>query len=101
MQVILSKDIYGLGDGMLRMHAKKGDILDVILHNKTHFICDSCVYPETAIVVFPSQCTDIIHEKEEMDEQAPEKYYNTYIAPEQLLNDDISNTDDYQYGLLG
>ena len=100
MQVILSKDIYGLADGMLRMHAEKGDTLRVILHNRSHYICDSSIYPDIPIAVFPSQCTDVLFDKEEIDEQAPEKYYNTYVEPEQIIGDDISNTDESQYGLL-
>ena len=89
MQVILSKDIYGIAEGMLRIHAAKGEILNVILRNKTHYICDSSVYPDTAIVVFPSQCSDVVYGKEEEDEQAPEKYYNTYVEPEEPLRNDI------------
>jgi hypothetical protein len=100
MQVILSKDIYGLGKGIRCLHAEKGEILNVILHNRTHYICDSSIYPEVPIAVFPNQCSEVIYDKVEEDEQAPEKYYNTYVEPEQVIEDDISNTDETQYGLL-
>ena len=89
MQVILSKDIYGIAEGMLRMHAAKGEILNVILRNKTHYICDSVFYPDTTIAVFHSQCADVLFDREEEDEHAPEKYYNTYVEPEEPLRNDI------------
>jgi hypothetical protein len=100
MQVILSKDIYGYDGTVRRAHASKGDTLKVIFRDKTHFICDSLNYPNETVAIFHTQCKEILFDKEEEDEQAPEKYYNTYVEPEQVIGDDISNTDESQYGLL-
>jgi len=108
MQVILSKDIIGIKRDSCEpiLHAKEGDILDVILRNKTHFICDSLYFPNTAIVVFPSQCEEVLTEKDIEDEFAPEKYYNVYEEPEiesridkakKILNDDISDPEEFEY----
>ena len=96
MQVILSKDIYGIADGMLRKHASQGDLLDVILRNKTHYICDSVFYPDSTIVVFNSQCADVLFDREEEDEQAPERYYNTYEEPEEIVSNDIFDPDEVE-----
>ena len=97
MQVILSKDIFGYVGDAPRVHAHKGETLDVILQNKTHFICDSIIYPDTAIIVFPSQCKEVLVRVEEEDRYAPEKYYNTYVEPDEIIKNDLSDQDeDYQ-----
>lgn len=109
MQVILSKPVVGLykddsGEYQSRRHADEGDLLTVILHNKTHFICDSMYFPETPIAVFPSQCADIITEKEKTEDFAEEKYYNVYEDNEvisyidkakSLLNNDTFDPDEF------
>lgn len=104
MQVILSKNIIGYSQesGEARLHASKGDLLDVILRNKTHFICDSINYPETWIVVFPSQCAEILTEEDKEDEFSPEKYYNIYEEPyteevKNKLNNDLSDPEELEY----
>jgi hypothetical protein len=101
MQVILSKPILGFyknDDGIYtsRKHAEEGDTLDVIIKNKTHFICDSLVFPETAVAVFPSQCSEIIIEKEKIDEHSEERYYNVYEEPI-ILKNDIFDPDELEY----
>ena len=98
MQVILSKDVYGfIGNNSSRIHAHSGDKLDVILRNKTHFICDSLVHPNTAIVVFPSQCQEILIEKNIEDEHAFEKYYHVYDNPINRLNNDLFDSNEEEY----
>ena len=101
MQVILSKPIVGRHSGdngkiESRMYAMEGEILDVILQNKTHFVCDSKTYPNTSIIVFPSQCREVLVKKDEEDMYADEKYYNVYEEPIEtlstnLLNDEFDN----------
>ena len=99
MQVILSKPIVGRHSGdngkiESRMYAMEGEILDVILQNKTHFVCDSNTYPNTSIIVFPSQCKEVLIDKEnEEDMFAAEKYYNVYEEPEEKL--DILSNDEF------
>ena len=104
MQVILSKPVIGHykddnGDIISRTHASSGDILDVILKNETHFICDSLYFSRTPIAVFPSQCEEILIEEEKEDEYKYEKYYNVYSKPEKvtLLNNDISYPEELEY----
>ena len=98
MQVILSKDVYGfIGNNSSRVHAYSGDKLDVILCNETHFICDSLVYPDTAIAVFPSQCEEMLIEKKKEDEHEFEKYYHVYDNPINRLNNDLSDSDEEEY----
>jgi hypothetical protein len=99
MQVILSKPIVGRhtddnGKIESRMYAMQGETLDVILQNKTHFICDSNTYPNTSIIVFPNQCKEVLINKEdEVDMFADEKFYNVYEEPEEKLetNDEFDN----------
>jgi hypothetical protein len=70
-----------------KIHALPGDLLPVILKNETHFICDSKVYPGEAIIVFPSQCEEIIAEVD-TEKQLPEEDY--------LVND-LNNLNDSLY----
>ena len=87
MKVRINKQIIGYTrEGKYtypRQHAVEDDVLDVILRNETHFVCDSLRYPGTPLIVFPSQCFEIISEEEELireDEKNRrlEKYYNVY-----------------------
>ena len=59
MKVKLNTCIIGISGVKEIVHAYTDDILQVILHNKTHFICNSIHYPKDEIIVFNSQC-DII-----------------------------------------
>jgi hypothetical protein len=103
MKVILSKSINGFykddeGNVKSRIHASPGDILQVILHNKTHFICDSVLFPETSIVVFPNQCEEMIIEKDKSTEFEDEQYYGVYVEPEKqiLLKNDLFDPDELE-----
>jgi hypothetical protein len=93
MKIHLNKPIYGIRNGTESkiLHADKGDILTVILHNPTHFICDSKYYPNTHIVVFKSQCDEIIKEVDIEDTLSPERYYHV------LEDSSKSNLDDPFY----
>jgi len=83
MKIRLNKSIQGIvgydanGIPITRLHADEKDVLPVILHNPTHFICDSNYYPNTHIAVFNSQC-EIIEEKKTVEEFLEEKYYHVY-----------------------
>jgi hypothetical protein len=104
MQVILSKPVIGFykddeGNSKSRMHAEEGDTLDVILRNETHFICDSLFYSDTAIAVFPSQCTEVVVKEEPQDEYAEERYYHVYSKPEKQIKPsyDLFDSDESEY----
>lgn len=107
MQVILSKPIVGYrreSEDLVqdwskpRTHADVGDTLDVIIRNKTHFICDSKYYPNEDIIVYPKQCAEILIEKEHIDESEEERYYGTYEEPiKTQLTNDIFDPDELEY----
>lgn len=83
MKVHLKTPIYGYEHGCTVPHRKladAGDTLDVILNNKSHFICNS---NGITIVVFPSQCEEIVMEQElkAEDKFEFEKYYHVYEEP--------------------
>lgn len=94
MKIRLNKPIIGYqknGDEVTeRIHAEKEDVLSVVLNNKTHFVCDSVKYPGTSIVVFPSQCSEVIQEieLENEDPHADEKYYHIYEGYTKPIVDD-------------
>jgi hypothetical protein len=92
MKVILNKSIIGYKNDdqfITRIHADKGSELSVILNNNTYFICDSVNYPGNHIVVFPSQCEEVIHEEViQTDDHDIEKFYNTYEKPSKSPSDD-------------
>lgn len=87
MKIILKKPIVGYRreadcdvqnwDSPIK-HADKGDELRVLIHNPTHFICDSLYHPGTHIIVFPTQCDEVFVETLPEDEHDIEKYYNVY-----------------------
>jgi hypothetical protein len=109
MKVQLKKPVIGcqkISEGVVeRTHADEGDVLDVILHNKTHYICDSKHFPGWHIAVFPSQCLDTIEDLVIEDEHADEKYYHVYEKPSKknLVDDPFYTAfefDDTREGIL-
>jgi hypothetical protein len=107
MQVILSKPIIGYRRefedtvqdwSKPRTHADAGDILDVIIHNKTNFICDSKYYPGTDIIVLKSQCAEVLTDRQSIDDADDEKFYGVYEEPDEIqLKDDIFDPDELEY----
>jgi hypothetical protein len=88
MKIRLNKPIIGYrkvseNQTDIRVHAEEGDVLPVILHNPTHFICDSVKYPNQVIAVFNSQCEIVERAKELVleDPHEVEKYYHVYEEP--------------------
>ena len=98
MRIRLTQPIVGYKQGNEtepRIHANKDDILQVILNNPTHFICDSLNYPEQAIIVFKSQCIVINAlglEKIIEDPYYEEKYYHVYEDKSKQKLDDPFHT---------
>lgn len=79
MKVWLKQPIVGIAGTKTRVHANANSVLSVILHNHTHYICDSVNYPGTHVVVFPSQCHEVIRETlVERDDIEIDKYYGVY-----------------------
>lgn len=107
MQIILSKPIIGyrreFGDTVQnwlvpQTHADAGDVLDIILRNKTYFICDSKYYPGTDIIVLKSQCEEILTDNQKIDDSEDEKFYGIYEEPDEIqLKDDIFDPDELEY----
>ena len=106
MQVILSKPITGYRRESWdieqywyrpKTHADAGDTLDVILRNKTHFICDSKYYPGTDIVVFPKQCAEVLTNRQSIEDD-DDKFYGVHEEPDEIqLKDDIFDPDELEY----
>lgn len=106
MKVRLSKPIVGYKSEPIfdtfitpiqRIHANSGDILPVILHNPTHYICDSVCYPGKHIVIFPSQVAEVITEVTPVStDDSIEEYYNVQNEPKSVI--DLEN--DLPYSTL-
>jgi hypothetical protein len=94
MKVWLSKPIIGYKSTTVyntwntptkRVHAEAGEVLPVILHNPTHYICDSVNYPGNHIIVFPSQVAEVIYETNPTDNDNTEEYYNLCDEPKSVI----------------
>lgn len=65
MKLVLSKDVKSISNNNeIRLHAKCGDVLHVLLINKKGYICDSKYYPNNHIMVFKSQILTLIEEND-------------------------------------
>jgi hypothetical protein len=64
MKLTLLKDVKGIckDSNSERLHAKAGDVLNVLLRNETYYVCDSKYYPNEDIIVFKSQIDTEISE---------------------------------------
>ena len=102
MKVCLNKTIFGTtiqGENSIkRKHAEPGDVLDVILNNPTHYICDSKHFPGEHIVVFHNQGVMIAEEADiSIDDHADEKYYHVYEDNNKTdLDDPFYNAFEYE-----
>lgn len=107
MKVKLTRPILGYRQSTIdgvktncRVHADEGDVVHVIFHNATHFICESVKYPNQHMAVFPSQC-EIVEERIDRsyneDPHDIEKYFHVYDEYQSSNNDDTFYSD-FRYG---